>query len=346
MNRRHSLAAVALLGTLAPGCSSESVEMWPAAPVHFRAAPMLAAESSPTTPTNKERGLADAYMKALASPGFVELGPIVDEQARLALGARNTHGRERVLKDHDDVFGAFDQRHFVTSRVWLTDSTRPLDSQALEWTMTGIQARPFLGVAPTQKPVVIKGLTLLWTSDSGIISDLHVYLDEELIRAQLGVGPAELQKLSTLPGDAGAGQTYERSGAPQETANVALVRAMIQALEDDKESNFLSTMDDQVELHSLDHAESARGKLAARRYFQTMRSSIRHLDTVIQNAWGVGSFAVVEYAITGLQQAPLPRIPFAAGRPLHTQFVDIAEIRAGQIAHIWRYADPIAFASL
>ena len=212
--------------------------------------------------------------------------------------------------------------------------------------MTGIHARPFLGVAPTHKPVVIKGLTLLWTSDSGIISDLHVYFDEELIRAQLGGGPAELQKLVTPLADSEAHQTYERSGAPQEATNVALARAMIQALEDGQETSFLATFDDKLEITSLDHAEPARGKIAARQYFQSMRSSIRHLDTVVQNAWGVGSFAVVEYAITGLQQAPLPRIPFAAGRPLHTQFVDIVEIKDGRMAHIWRYADPIAFASL
>jgi len=346
MNRRHSMAALALLAAFAQACASETVAMWPAPPVHFLTAPIVASASSPTTPTDKERGLADSYMKALASPGFVELGPIVDEQARFALGARNTHGRERVLKEHNDVFGAFDQRHFVTNRVWLTDSTRPLDSQALEWTMTGIHARPFLGVAPTHKPVVIKGLTLLWTSDSGIISDLHVYFDEELIRAQLGGGPAELQKLVTPLADSEAHQTYERSGAPQEATNVALARAMIQALEDGQETSFLATFDDKLEITSLDHAEPARGKIAARQYFQSMRSSIRHLDTVVQNAWGVGSFAVVEYAITGLQQAPLPRIPFAAGRPLHTQFVDIVEIKDGRMAHIWRYADPIAFASL
>ena len=346
MSWHHAHTGILLLGALVAGCSSETVAMWPAAPVHFLTAPSVASASSPTTPTNKERDLADAYMKALSSPGFVDLGAIVDDQARIALGARNTHGRERVLKDHDDVFGAFDQRHFVTNRVWLTDSTRPLDSQALEWTMTGIHARPFLGLAPSNKPVVIKGLTLLWTNDSGIISDLHVYFDEELIRAQLGGGPADLQKLPTLPADAEAHQTYERTGAPQEATNVALVRAMIQALEDGQETSFLATFDDKIEISSLDHTEPARGKIAAHQYFQTMRGSIRHLDTVIQNAWGVGSFAVVEYAITGLQQAPIPRTPFAAGRPLHTQFVDIAEIKDGRMTHIWRYADPIAFASL
>ena len=100
--------------------------MWPAPPVHFMTDAGAAPVASPTTPTVKERGLADAYMKALSSPGFVDLGAIVDEVARIALGARNTHGRDRVLKVHDEAFfGAFDQRHFVTNRVWLTQRQHP-----------------------------------------------------------------------------------------------------------------------------------------------------------------------------------------------------------------------------
>jgi hypothetical protein len=335
-----------LLGALGAGCSSETVAMWPAAPVHFMsdAGPALAA--SPIAPTDEERGLADAYLKALSSPGFVGLDSIIDEQGRVALGARNTHGRARVLKVHEDAFGAFDQRHFVTNRVWLTDSTHPLDAQAFEWTMTGVQARVWLGIAPTLKPVVIKGLTLIWTNDDGIISDLHVYFDEGVVRAQLGNGPAELQKLPLPSPDAGTQEVFERTGAPEEKANVAVARAMIQALEDDKETDFMATLDDNVQVFTSDHAEPARGKSAARQYFRTLRGSIHHLDTVVENAWGTGSFAVVEYAITGLQQAPLPRVTFAADRPLHTQFVDIAELKGGRMVRIWRYSDPIAFATM
>ena len=335
-----------VLAALLPACSSETVAMWPSPPVAFRTDPAPAPATSPLTPTAKERSLAEVYTKALASPGFAELGSMVEEQVQFTAGARNTHGRDRVKQGHDDLFGAFDQRHFVANRVWLTDSTHPLDSQALEWTMTGVQARPFMGIAPTGKSVAIKGLTLLWTNDDGILSDLHLYFDEEVLKAQLGGGPAELAKLPPPSLDAAAPQLFERAGTPEETTNVATVRAMIQALEDDKEAEFLATMNDDVELFTLDRAEPVRGKNAAREYFKTMRNSIHLLDTVVRNAWGVRSFTVTEYVITGLQRAPLPRVAFAAGRALHARFVDIAEFREGKMARIWRYADPSTFASL
>jgi steroid delta-isomerase-like uncharacterized protein len=345
MNQHGLLAGWLLLAALAPACSSDSVAKWPEPPVHWMQPIAAAPTASPVIPTNQERGLAEAYIKALASPSFDTLGSMLDEQAHFAFRGRTTHGRDRVLKGHAEMFGAFDQRQFVASRIWLTDSTHPLDSQALEWTMTGVQARDFLGVPATHKPVVIKGITLLWTTDKGVISDLHVYFDEELVKAQLGVGPAELQKLPVPTVEAAPTRVLERTGAPEEAANAKVMRSMVQALEDNKEAEFLSLMADDVQICTSDRAEPTTGKKAASDYFRSMRRSIRLLDTVIENAWGVQSFAVAEYAITGLQFAPFPRVAFAEGRPLHTQFADVAEIHDGRIARIWRYDDPIGFAA-
>jgi ketosteroid isomerase-like protein len=329
-----------LLGALAPACTSEAVEMWPAAPAHWQTDTRPARSSNPLTPTDKERALADAYATALASPAFAGLGAMLTEEVHLALGNANTHGRERVLKQLEDTFGAFDQRRFATSRLWLTDSTHPLDSQAFEWTMTGVHAREWMGIAATLKPVVIKGLTLLWTDDDGIVSEVHVYFDEEVVRAQLGSGPAELQKLQTPPTGAGARQVFERGGAPEEVANVATVRSTLQALEDNREADFLSHMADEIDVFTLDSAQPAHGKDAARAYFEAMRRSVQALDTVVRNAWGVQSFVVFEYVITGLQVGPLPRLAFTASHPLHSRYADVIELRGGQIARIWRYADP------
>jgi steroid delta-isomerase-like uncharacterized protein len=342
---RGLLGGLLLLAAFASACSSDSVAKWPEPPVHWMQPLSAAPATNPDTPTAKERDLAAAYLEAVASPRFDTLGSMLDEQAHFAFRGRTTHGRERVLAEHAEMFGAFDQRQFVATRLWLTDSTHPLDSQTVEWTMTGIQARDFLGVPATHKPVVIKGLTLLWTTDSGVITDLHVYFDEELVKAQLGVGPAELQKLPVPNVEAAAPRVLERTGSAEEVANAQIMRSMVQALEDDKESVFLSFMSDDVQICTMDRAEPATGKKAASEYFRTMRRSIRLLDTVIENAWGVQSFAVAEYAVTGLQLAPFPRVPFAEGRPLHTQFADVAEIHDGRIARIWRYDDPIGFAA-
>jgi ketosteroid isomerase-like protein len=333
-------------GTLVSACASETVELPPPAPIHWQSSTSTAA--SPTTPTQKERAVTDAYTKALVSPHVAALGPLLDDEVVFAFGARNSRGREKVMKQHDAMFGAFDDRRIVASRIWLTDSTQTINSQAFEWTMTGVQAREWMGVAPTRKPVTIQGLTLLWATDDGVITELHVYFDEDLVKAQLGAGPVDLRRLPAPAVPAGAPQMFERSGSPQEKANIATFRAMLQALEDNQESAFLATMSDDVGVFTLDE-EPRRGKDEARGAFRTLRRAVRQLDTVVENAWGVGGFGVVEYAITGLQIAPLHRISLAGSgglHPLHSQYADIVELRGGKIARIWRYSDPVSFPSL
>jgi hypothetical protein len=344
---RLSSRALIVLSALATACAAETVELPPPAPVHWQSSTSTA--SGPTTPTEKERAVADAYTRALASPRLAALGPLLDDEVLFSLGAHNTRGRDRVVKAHEDAFGPFDGRRFVASRVWLTDSTQAVNSQAIEWTMTGTQAREWMKVAPTNKNVAIKGLTLLWTTDDGMITEVHVYLDEDIVKAQLGAGPVELRKLAPPPLPSGAATVTEHQGSAEETANVAALRGMIEALEDNREAAYVSNVTDAFTVVTLDESEPLHGKEAARTYFRNIRRAVRQVDTVIENAWGVGRYAIVEYSITGLQIAPLHRVSVAGDggmHPLHTQFVDVAEFEGGKIARVWRYSDPASFASL
>lgn len=336
-----------VISAVVTACAAETVELPPPAPAHWQSSTLTA--PSPTTPTEKERVVADAYTKALASPRLAALGRLLDEEVLFAFGAQNMRGRERVLKAHENMFGAFDGPRFVASRVWLTDSRSTLNSQAIEWTMTGAQAREWMKIPPTGKNVVIKGLTLLWTTDEGVITQIRVYFDEEVVKAQLAGGPLDHGKLSGVPApDTAPAQILERSGTPEEAANVALIRDMLQALERDNEAAFLSPLADDVDVTPFDGGQPIRGKAAARAYFRSTRRSIRQLDTMIQNLWGVRSFAIAEYALTGLQAAPWHRVSVPKDGSLHqihAQFVDVVEISIGKVTHIWRYADSSAFAS-
>jgi steroid delta-isomerase-like uncharacterized protein len=319
---------------LVPACASETVAMPPAAPVHWQAAESR--PPSPVVPTQRERAVAKGYAAALASPSFEKLGAMLSDDVHFLFGERDARGRERVVKSHQDLFGAFDNRQLTISRVWLTDSTQLLNSQAFEWTMTGIQARGWMGAAATGKSVVIRGLTLLWTDDDGVISEIHVYFDEEAVKAELTGGQAPAPVAATAP------QVLEYGGTKEEAANVAVARGALQALEDDKESAFVSSMSDDLDVVTPGTSETVRGKSGARSYFKSTRKSIRQLDTIVQNAWGVGSFVVVEYALAGLQTASSRRQGGSADgalHPLQVHYVDIAELRSGTIARIWRYAD-------
>ena len=329
---RHTPTTL-FIGLLA--ACAETVNRPPPPPVDWQSFQVQPApDGGAPKATERERAVAALYTQALASPGFGQLSSMLDEDAHFTLGDKDTRGRDRVLKAHEELFGAFDERKSAATRVFRTDR-----SQTVEWTVSGVQARPWMGIGATQKQVVFKGVTLLWTNDDGSLSDVHVFFDPAVVKGQLGVGPPELKKLPAPPMPSGPPEVLEQEGTPEESANVALVRARIQAIEDNKLSAYLSTMAGDFEFLTLDNSQPVRGKDSAERVFRALRNSIGDLDTVVRNAWGVQQFAVLEYSVAGLQLAPLGRITFVPNRLFNSRVVDIFEIRNHKITRLWRYDD-------
>lgn len=332
---------VILLGTALAACSGEEkIAAPPAPPVNWAVRPASTVDAGPPRATSKERAVANAYEQALEAPGFAGLGAVLDEDARMTYGAdKKALGRERVLAAYDRLFGAFDERDFIATRLWLTEN-----SQALEWTMKGVQARAWLGVEATHKPVVVRGITMMWTKDDGSVTDTHVYFDEALLKAQLGVGPKELQALPVPAVPPHQRVDLEQTGAPDETARVQVVRASLDALEEGREDAYLATMTDDVELITQ-QGQTLKGKDKASTYFRTMRKSLGQLDTTIEAAWGVGDQVVIEYSISGEQRGPVGLVPLIRDRGIRLLVVDVVGFREGRIARITRYDDQGALAA-
>jgi limonene-1,2-epoxide hydrolase len=290
--------------------------------------------------TAKERALADAYASALASPGFASLGPLLDDEAHFASpGMEDAHGRGPVVHAHDVLLGGFDDRKVAPTRVWRTPN-----EQTIEWTMTGTHARDWMGVAATHKPVAFKGLTLLWTKDDGSVTDVHVYVDVALVKGQLGVGPKDLLSLPPPSPTSATALVFEQTGSPDEPSPVALVRAWLDALENNKEADYVNALADDAEVNTQERPQPARGKEAARTYYKTMHKAIGQLDTTVNNAWAVAQFALVEYSMAGEQLGPIGWIPAQRDKVIRLELVDICEVSGGKIARVWRYDNPMQIA--
>ncbi len=208
--------------------------------------------------------------------------------------------------------------------------------------MAGVQAHDWMRVAATQKPVAMRGLTLLWTTDVGSIADIHVYFDVAAVKAQLGAAPKGLAPIALAPIPTGPPQFLDQNG--READNVRTVRTELDALEN-SESMYLGSLTDDVEVFTLDRTEPARGAEDARLYFNTMHKAIGELDTTIVSGWGVEHFAIVEYWLGGLQWGPLGWIPARRDAVIRVHVVDVNELRDGRIARIWRYDNPGEIAS-
>ena len=336
---------LSVLPLFAIACSSETVGPPPAAPINWQSLTEPSAVDAGTEVTTaKERALPSQYVSALGSPGLGELGPLLDEDVHLASpGVGDANGRAAVVRAHAALFGAFDDRKVVLRRVWRTPN-----EQTIEWTMTGAQARDFMGIRSTHKEVAFKGLTLLWTKDDGSITEVHLYVDTAVVKAQLGVGPKELIALPAPALGSEPAQTFEEptTGTENEKRNAAVVQSALDSLENNSESGYIGAMTDDVEVNTLERARPAIGKQEARLYYKAMHKAIGQLDTTTENAWGVGRFAVVEYWIAGEQLAPIGWIPVQPDKVIRLEIVDVVEIREGKIARVWRYDDPTEIAAV
>lgn len=357
------LVITALAATLA--CSADKVGPPPNPPVNWSSFEAHAAisDAGTVTATERERGLAVAYAKALSGSGlgFTGLGPLLDENAHIAFGrGADAHGRDKVLKQHDKLFGAFDQRVFTANRVVVTDST-----QSIEWTMTGVHARDWMGVSASHKSASIVGVTLIWTQDDGTITDIHVLFDVSAVRAELAAATTPPATASETP------VVVEQTRSADEASNTKLVGDWLVTLELDRrddelleatlagkndagkdlrakprddEGDFLAALTDDVEI--LTHGSTLRGKDAARGQFRAIRKSIGQLDVTLFSALAASSLVVVEYTIGGELRGPIGAVPFTHERVVMFGIVDVVEVRNGKVARVKRYDNPDELAAV
>jgi hypothetical protein len=336
-----STRPLAVAALLLAACSSERVAPPPAPPVNWgsleRQSPTDAGPDAVTT--EKEVALPVAFANGLSSPGFAQLGPLLDEDAHFAFpGMDDAHGRTSIVHAFEVTLGAFDKRQLQRDRIWRTTS-----EQTIEWTFNGTLERDWMGVSATHASVTFKMVTLLWTKDDGSISDIHLVFDVAAVKAMLGAGPKGLTAPPAPVFGKEEPRVYVQGNPPTavEKSNVAAYEAQLDALEGKNLQKYVDAMTDDAEVFTAERAEPARGKDEAKAYFKAMHKAIGQLDTTVDNAWGVAEMAVVEYFIAGEQLGPIGWVPAQRDRVIRLQVVDIAEIQGGKIRRVWRYSNPL-----
>ena len=330
----RSILLLGVAGLLLGACSSDNAASPPPAPVDWHAFDLPRHfDAGASGVTVSERQVAEQYAAALTSPGFAALGPKLDSDAHFQFpGAADARARDGVVQAHEKLLGAFDRRAVTVSRVWRTPN-----EQTVEWTLTGVQTKDWMGVAPTQKPVVIRGISLLWTKDDGTITDVHVVFDTAVVKAQLGVGPKELLGAPPPAVPSGAPQVFDQGSTPEEAGNVAIARGWLDALESGNEAAYLGAATDDVTVETSERFQSVHGRDDLRAYFKMLRKAIGQLDTTVDNAWGVGRYVILEYTVAGEQLGPLGWVAPQRDKVFRLDKVSIAELSGGKISHVWKY---------
>jgi hypothetical protein len=312
-------------------CGAEAVSRPPEAPYDRASleAPAAPIDAPSASATKKEHEIADNYLAALAADASA-LGPVLSDDVHFTLAGLVTTdaiGRRDVIAAHDKLFGHFEHKRFVASRVLVTS-----DTQSIEWTLTAQDKT-------TGKPIGVRGLALVTTKDDGTIRDIHLCFDQGILQAQLTGAPKELAKLPLATPPPGPREDGEQTNSQEEAANVKVFAAAIDAL-DNNEAGFAAAFADSVDVSTLRSVTPMVGKKHVLAYYRTMHATIDGLDATIDNRWGVGKYAIVEYHVVGRQRAKYEYVP-VKDPVIKLYFLEIAELRDGKVARLWRYDNPI-----
>jgi len=335
---RHLLVRGSLLCALS-ACGTAAVDQPGPAPVDPRlfqdAAPRVA-KHVPTAAEVQvaEREAAVAVMAGLAEDGFSASTPRMDPEGNFLFpGLQEATDRAGGVKALADLFGPFSARKFTLGRIW-----QPLHVVVVEWTMAGTHSAEWMGVKPTSKAVSIPGLALFWFDQNGLVSDTHFSFDVGAVLAELGAGPKGVL-LPTWAAPA-AGVPVTATGSDAEKQDVALVNASWDAFEAKNESGYLAPLADDIEVFRSDRASSERGRSERKKFFKWATNGIGSFAQTPLNAWGVGSFVIEEYTLTGVHSGKLTDGP-PSGHALRLHYVDIDELKDGKVVRTWCFGNSL-----
>jgi len=336
-----SLLVSLTLASVLSACGSAAVDTPAAAPVDPRLFQEASARVAVHVKTieeiqQSERDSVATVLKGYSDDGFSASLPKLDPEGNLSFpGLSEATDRNGAVKVLTDLFGAFSGRAFTLGRLW--QAAQPAHAVIVEWTMAGVQAREWMAVPPTQKPVSIRGLGLFWFDENGLVSDTHLYFDVGATLAQLGAAPKGIEVPTFAPPPA---MVVTATHSDTETQDVATVNASWDAFEAKKEVGYLAPLADDIEVFRLDRTSPERGKAERKKFFKWAASGIGSLQQTPLNAWGIGAYVVEEYSLTGVHSGKLTDAP-ASGHALRLHYVDIDELKDGKIVRTWTFGNSL-----
>jgi steroid delta-isomerase-like uncharacterized protein len=205
-----------------------------------------------------------------------------------------------------------------------------------EWVMTGTQTNDWMGFAASNKAFGLRGATVFWFDDRGLVREAHRYFDLPTLFAQIGATKQKVRpRVAELPIET---RVQSAAGSPAEEANVATLKSLYGALEalPHDEGRFLELFADGATFDDLSSPSGAEGKAGLRAMFHTMARAFPDMREIVANAWGAGDTAVAELVFNGTQRGPLGGIkPTERGVNVHE--LDVAVLKDGKIVKATTY---------
>jgi steroid delta-isomerase-like uncharacterized protein len=265
---RKTTCGAMLLTVLISACGGEGDAVpppqAPPPPPPMAAAPPPAAPAPPPAPEAPKPPLIDLQKQAVAaafsainahdSKKFADLHAA--DAAVTVVGMGEFKGREAIAGEIQKSFDAFPDFKIGASKVYVKN-----DVLVHEWVVTGTHKGEFNGAKASNKPVGVRGASVVWFSPDGLIKQEHRYFDGGTVMSQIGQMKAPARPVATQP--SGEPTWHVAKGTPEEDKQVEVAKGLFGAFEKKSEADFLGPLADNVTWADISQPKDMTGKASA-----------------------------------------------------------------------------------
>jgi steroid delta-isomerase-like uncharacterized protein len=331
---RKTTEAALVLALVIAGCGGQSDVTPPpqAPPPPAAAAEPVPPPPAPTPPPEPakpsmlelQKQGAVAMIAALSSHDAKKVADTFTPDGTLTIyGMAEFKGREAIESDMKKVFEAFPDFKIGASRTFIKD-----DVLVNEWVMNGTQKGEFMGVKATNKPVGVRGISVVWMTPEGLVKQEHRYFDGNTFMAQMGKIKMPARAVPSLP--SGDPEWHIAKGSPEEAKSADLAKGMYAAMDKKAEADFLGPLDDKLTWVDLSAPKDMSGKADAKKFFQMFTKAFSDMKTTVEPVIAADDYVVAETESNAIHSGPLG--PFkATKKPVVLHGVDVITVKDGKI---------------
>jgi steroid delta-isomerase-like uncharacterized protein len=245
-------------------------------------------------------------------------------------GMPELKGRDEIAAGAQKLFDAFPDFKVATVRSFAKG-----DVVFHEWVMNATNKGEFMGMKASNKPVGMRGITVVAITPDGLAKSEHRYFDMGTTMAQVtGKGPA--RPIPAMP--TGDSEWHVAKGTPEEDKAADLLKGMYGAFEKKSEADFLGPMDDKVTWSDLSQPKDMSGKAEGKKFFATFTKAFADVKMSGDPIIAVDDFIVAEGTMNATHAGQLgPLKP--TRKPVTLHAVDVVQVKDGKIVMGTTYAN-------
>ena len=335
MKTAFVVAAVLGAVSLVVACDEDKKPAEPAASA--AAGPAASAASPPVEPKASPAELQAKTLKSVVAAwnahDATKVAATYRPNGKLVIpGLPDFAGTAAIAQEAKDTFAAYSDFKLAVTRAYVHGST-----VALEWVITGTNDGPNMGQKASGRSMGVQGGSVVTFDDQGLIVEDHRYVDLPTIMSQLDpkAKAGSFRPVATLP--AGATETRESKGTPDEAKTLADGKAFYVALET-KGGDLSPFLTDDSTLDDMTSPAQLKGPKALVAYVAAVWKAVPDFTQTKPVQFAAGDVMVTEGATAGTQKGAFGPLK-ASNKPVSTRYLDFQQMKDGKAGRDVTYGD-------